>query len=102
MSTTLEREVITPNLLGKFVEMLLVVEQYCAMFIYFNKENYFGPNSCRGKSKVGLNKNISREVMALHTLGMDSDYNQQDIIELAKGITGWSVKRLKKSIAQVF
>jgi len=40
--------------------------------------------------------------MELHTLGMDSDYSQQDIIELAKGITGWSVKRLKKRIAQVF
>ena len=40
--------------------------------------------------------------MELHTLGMDSDYSQQDIIKLAKGITGWSVKRLKKSIAQVF
>tara|TARA_B100000809_G_scaffold252064_1_gene286310 strand:+ start:558 stop:725 length:168 start_codon:yes stop_codon:yes gene_type:complete len=45
LSTTLEREAITPNLLGKFVEMLLVVEQHCAMLIYSNKENSFGPNS---------------------------------------------------------
>jgi uncharacterized protein (DUF1800 family) len=77
--------------------MLLAVEQHPAMLIYLNNEKSFGPNSRLAKKrKIGLNENLSREIMELHTLGVDSGYTQKDVIELAKGITGWSVKNFKK------
>ena len=97
LSATLEREAIAPNLLGNFEDMLLAVEQHPAMLIYLNNEKSFGSNSrIAKKRKVGLNENLAREIMELHTLGVNSGYSQGDVIELAKGITGWSVKKPKK------
>jgi len=97
LSPTLEREAIAPNLLGNFADLLLAVEQHPAMLIYLNNEKSFGPNSRMAKKrKVGLNENLAREIMELHTLGVAGGYSQNDVIELAKGITGWSVKRPKK------
>jgi len=97
LSPTLEREAISPNLLGNFEDLLLAVEQHPAMLIYLNNEKSFGPNSRMAKKrKVGLNENLAREIMELHTLGVNGGYSQADVIELAKGITGWSVKRPKK------
>lgn len=94
---TLEREAIAPNLLGNFEDMLLAVEQHPAMLIYLNNEKSFGPNSRMAKKrKVGLNENLAREIMELHTLGVNGGYSQIDVIELAKGITGWSVKNPKR------
>lgn len=101
LSGTLEREAIAPNLLGNFADMLLAVEQHPAMLIYLNNEKSFGPNSrIAKKRKIGLNENLAREIMELHTLGVDGGYSQADVIELAKGITGWSVKNpIKKRSA---
>jgi len=97
LSPTLEREAIAPNLLGNFEEMLLAVEQHPAMIVYLNNEKSFGPNSRMAKKrKIGLNENLAREIMELHTLGVNGGYSQGDVIELAKAITGWSVKRPKK------
>jgi len=97
LSPTLEREAIAPNLLGNFSDMLLAVEQHPAMLVFLNNEKSFGPNSRMAKKrKVGLNENLAREIMELHTLGVNGGYKQADVIELAKGITGWSVKRPKK------
>ncbi len=97
LAATLEREAIAPHLLGDFSDMLLAVEQHPAMLIYLNNEKSFGPNSRMAKKrKVGLNENLAREIMELHTLGVDGGYSQEDVIELAKGITGWSVKRPKR------
>lgn len=92
LAATLEREAIAPNLFGNFEDMLLAVEQHPAMLIYLNNERSFGANSKMAKRrKVGLNENLAREILELHTLGVDGGYSQEDIIELAKGITGWSV-----------
>ncbi len=97
LSPTLEREAIAPNLLGNFENMLLAVEQHPAMIVYLNNEKSFGPNSRMAKKrKIGLNENLAREIMELHTLGVNGGYNQGDVVELAKAITGWSVKRPKK------
>ncbi|MEW6995992.1 DUF1800 family protein [Colwelliaceae bacterium MEBiC 14330] len=94
LSPTLEREAIAPNLLGNFSDLLLAVEQHPAMIVYLNNEKSFGANSRLAKKrKVGLNENLAREIMELHTLGVNSGYSQQDVIELAKALTGWSVKR---------
>ncbi|XQW86840.1 DUF1800 domain-containing protein [Thalassotalea piscium] len=92
LSATLEREAIAPNLLGKFEDLLLAVEQHPAMLIYLNNERSFGPNAKISKKKnKGLNENLAREILELHTLGVNSGYTQSDVIELAKGISGWSV-----------
>ncbi|WP_181898377.1 DUF1800 domain-containing protein [Alteromonas aestuariivivens] len=94
LASTLEREAIAPNLLGNFADMLLAVSQHPAMLIYLNNENSFGENSRLGKNKgKGLNENLAREILELHTLGVDGGYSQQDVIELAKALTGWSVQK---------
>ena len=96
---TLEREAIAPHLLGSFEELLIAVTQHPAMLIYLNNEKSVGPDSpfaLRAKSKKrlkGLNENLAREILELHTVGVNSGYTQQDVTELAKGITGWSVSR---------
>ncbi|MDP7591127.1 MAG: DUF1800 domain-containing protein [Litorilituus sp.] len=97
LSATLEREAIAPNLLGQFEEMLLAVEQHPAMLFYLNNEKSFGPNSRMAKKRnKGLNENLAREILELHTLGVNGIYKQADVIELAKAITGWSVKNPQK------
>ncbi len=76
LSATLEREAIGPNLLGNFEDMLLAVEQHPAMLIYLNNERSFGPNSIMAKKRAkGLNENLAREIMELHTLGVDGGYS---------------------------
>ena len=97
LSPTLEREAIAPHIHGKFEDLLLAVTSHPAMLIYLNNERSFGENSKLGRKKnVGLNENLAREILELHTLGVDGGYHQQDVIELAKGITGWSVATEKK------
>ncbi|TKB47212.1 DUF1800 domain-containing protein [Thalassotalea mangrovi] len=94
LAATLEREAIAPYLLGSFTDMLIAVCQHPAMLIYLNNEKSFGPNSIFVQhGRLGLNENLAREILELHTLGVDGGYNQADVVELAKGITGWSVKK---------
>jgi uncharacterized protein (DUF1800 family) len=98
LAATLEREAIAPNLFGNFEDMLLAVEQHPAMLIYLNNERSFAANSKMAKRrKIGLNENLAREILELHTLGVDGGYSQEDIIELTKGITGWSVVHYRES-----
>lgn len=91
LAPTLEREAIAPHLLGKFSDMLMAVSKHPAMLLYLNNERSFGPNSTMGKRGKGLNENLAREIIELHTLGVNGGYTQSDVTELAKGITGWSV-----------
>ncbi|MGO2129975.1 DUF1800 domain-containing protein [Pseudoalteromonas sp. JB197] len=103
LASMLEREAIAPNLLGQFDDLLISVIQHPAMLIYLNNEKSFGPNSkVAKKSGRGLNENLTREILELHTLGVNSGYSQKDVIELAKGITGWSVANSLKDKAQGF
>ena len=98
LAPTLEREAIAPHLLGKFENMLLAVVQHPAMLIYLNNEQSFGPNSKLGRKRnKGMNENLAREILELHTLGVNGGYSQADVIELAKGITGWTVQTNEKS-----
>lgn len=92
LAPTLEREAIAPHLMGQFEDMLMAVVKHPAMLIYLNNEQSFGPNSRLGKKRrKGLNENLAREILELHTLGINGRYQQQDVQELARGITGWSV-----------
>lgn len=87
-----EREAIRPHVLGAFREMLLAVESHPAMLQYLDNAQSVGPESKAGQnSHRGLNENLAREIMELHTLGVGSGYTQADVTSLAKILTGWSV-----------
>ena len=87
-----EREAIRPNILGKFSDLLLNVVMHPAMLTYLDNISSIGPNSKIGlKRSKGLNENLAREILELHTLGVNGGYRQTDVIALAKLITGWSV-----------
>ncbi|MCP5433049.1 MAG: DUF1800 domain-containing protein [Alphaproteobacteria bacterium] len=90
-SPAYERDVIHPHVTGKFADMLMAAIKSPAMLIFLDNHVSVGPNSPFGrKSKDGLNENLGREILELHTLGVDGGYTQDDVIALSKGITGWS------------
>ncbi|WP_310621358.1 DUF1800 domain-containing protein [Flexibacterium corallicola] len=86
-----ERDVIRPNILGRFEDMLLASIQHPAMLNYLDNNRSIGPNSNYGrKSQRGLNENLAREILELHTLGVNGGYTQADIIAFAKTLSGWT------------
>ena len=86
-----EREAIRPHVLGRFSEMLMAVEQHPAMLFFLDNQQSLGPDSRAGRNrKRGLNENLAREIMELHTLGVGSGYAQDDVTSLARIITGWT------------
>ena len=87
-----EREAIRAHVLGRFGDMLLAVESHPAMLIYLDNARSIGPNSPAGRNRSrGLNENLAREILELHTLGVRSVYTQDDVTNFAKVITGWTV-----------
>jgi uncharacterized protein (DUF1800 family) len=86
-----EREAIRPHVLGRFADMLKAVEQHPAMLFFLDNQQSFGPDSRAGQNrKRGLNENLAREIMELHTLGVGGGYTQEDVTSLARIITGWT------------
>ena len=86
-----EREAIRPFVLGKFSDMLRAVEQHPAMLFFLDNQQSIGPESKAGQhGKRGLNENLAREIMELHTLGVGGGYAQGDVTALARIITGWT------------
>lgn len=91
-----EGEAIRPHVTGNFFDMLLAVVKHPAMLMYLDNAQSIGPNSMVGqRRKKGLNENLAREILELHTMGVGSGYSQNDVIALAKIITGWSMNREK-------
>ena len=96
-----EREAVRPHVLGRFADMVLASARHPAMLVYLDNFQSIGPAS-RGATRGGrgrggargLNENYARELLELHTLGVDGGYTQQDVQELAKILTGWSVAGL--------
>jgi uncharacterized protein (DUF1800 family) len=121
MITAYERDAIRPHALGKFKDLLVATAKSPAMLFYLDNWQSVGPNSDlakygperrtayarRGRFLVqrrvnpqkaknrpsGLNENYAREIMELHTLGVDGGYTQKDVTELAKVLTGWSIEQ---------
>ena len=92
MSGAYEREAIRPHVLGRFADMLLAVEGHPAMLFYLDNPGSMGPNSVAGINRTrGLNENLARETLELHTLGVRSGYTQDDVISFANVLTGWSL-----------
>jgi uncharacterized protein (DUF1800 family) len=98
-----EREAIRPHVLGRFEDMLFAVEQHPAMLIFLDQAGSTGPNSAaalraaaaESPRRRGINENLAREIMELHTLGVRTGYSQQDVTEFALALTGWSLDRLR-------
>ena len=86
-----EREAIRPHVLGRFADMLEAVEQHPAMLFFLDNQQSLGPDSRAGLIRHrGLNENLAREIMELHTLGVGGGYTQDDVTSLARVITGWT------------
>ncbi|MCU1220342.1 MAG: hypothetical protein JWN42_1539, partial [Candidatus Angelobacter sp.] len=116
MVNAYEREVIRPHALGKFKDILAATAKSPAMLFYLDNWQSVGPDSelalygpqrrgnrrgrfarprpQQGKNRPsGLNENYAREIMELHTLGVDGGYTQKDVTELAKVLTGWTIEQ---------
>ena len=96
-----EREAIRPHVLGRFEDMVLASAKHPAMLAYLDAFQSIGPSSpgarAPGRSNGavrGLNENYARELLELHTLGVNGGYTQQDVRELAKVLTGWTIDGL--------
>jgi uncharacterized protein (DUF1800 family) len=87
-----EQQAIRPFALGRFRDLLFATTKHPAMLVYLDNTLSTAPGSpgARGKQK-GLNENFAREVMELHTLGVDGGYTQEDVITLARILTGWTL-----------
>jgi uncharacterized protein (DUF1800 family) len=87
-----EREAIRPHVLGRFADMLLAAEGHPAMLLYLDNAQSIGPNSVAGINRdKGLNENLGREILELHTLGVRTVYAQDDVTNFAKVLTGWTI-----------
>jgi len=94
-----EREAIRPYVLGKFADMLKAVESHPAMLFYLDNQRSSGPNSAAGRfAGKGLNENLAREILELHTLGAEGGYSQDDVTALARILTGWSIAQAESEV----
>src|ERR1700754_2550968 len=92
MSGAYEREAIRPHVLGRFTDLLLAAEGHPAMLFYLDQSISMGANSIAGINRTrGLNENLAREILELHTLGVRSGYTQDDVISFANVLTGWTL-----------
>jgi uncharacterized protein (DUF1800 family) len=94
MAGAYEREAIRPHVLGRFADMLLAAEGHPAMLLYLDNAQSIGPNSIAGVNRDrGLNENLAREILELHTLGVRTTYTQDDVTNFAKVLTGWTIRQ---------
>jgi uncharacterized protein (DUF1800 family) len=90
--TSYERDAIRPYALGNFRDLLGATAKHPAMLFYLDNVVSSAPDPS-GKGKRGLNENYARELMELHTLGVDGGYTQKDVTELARMLTGWTFEQ---------
>jgi len=93
-----EADAIRPRVLGRFQDLLLAAVRHPAMLLYLDQARSTGANSLlarragmRQQSAQGLNENLAREILELHTLGVRTGYTQGDVTELARALTGWTL-----------
>ena len=96
-----ERDAIRPHVLGRYEDMVLASAQHPAMLTYLDNAASIGPRSrgaqraqSRGRNR-GLNENYARELLELHTLGVEGPYGQQDVEQLARILTGWTLRGMR-------
>jgi uncharacterized protein (DUF1800 family) len=87
-----EREAIRPHVFGRFEDMLVASTTHPGMLVYLDQERSAGPDSMAGERRhMGLNENLAREILELHTVGADAGYTQADVTEFARALTGYSI-----------
>ena len=87
-------EAVRPHVNGRFADMLKAVETHPVMLAYLDQTNSMGPNSVRAQRRDrGLNENLAREILELHTIGVDGPYDQRDVRQLAELLTGLGLDR---------
>src|SRR5207249_6619877 len=94
---------IRPDMLGKFKDLLVETAQSPAMLFYLDNFQSVDPVAAgriqrrfggQAKQRRGLNENYARELLELHTLGVDGGYTQHDVVEVARALTGWTTRRM--------
>ena len=90
--TAYERDAIRPYVLGKFKDMLLATARSPAMLFYLDNWQSVAPGTRGRRGSRGLNENYGRELLELHTLGVEGGYTQKDVIEVARCFTGWTIQ----------
>lgn len=104
LAPVFERDVVRPRVTGAFGDMLLASTKHPGMLVYLDNYVSIGPDSFLARNPAvlppylreilkGLNENLGREILELHTMGVRSGYTQADVTTLAKIITGWTVRR---------
>jgi uncharacterized protein (DUF1800 family) len=93
LANAYEVEAIRPHVGGYFRDMLIAVMRHPAMLLYLDNNS---------SSVRGINENLAREILELHTLGINGGYTQDDVIALAKILTGWTVKRNKRELINIY
>lgn len=106
LAAPMEREAVRPHVTGRFADLLVAVETHPAMLLYLDNVRSTGPNSPLGRRIAqrlarkgdgdegkagGLNENLGREAMELHTVGVHGGYTQADVTEFSRALTGWSI-----------
>jgi uncharacterized protein (DUF1800 family) len=102
-----EREAIRPHALGRFRDLVLATARHPAMLFYLDnwtstRAGLVVPRGPDAGRPSGLNENYARELLELHTLGVDGGYTQQDVIEVARCFTGWSIDRPQQGGGFIF
>jgi uncharacterized protein (DUF1800 family) len=102
-----ERDVIRPHALGRFPDLLRATARHPAMLFYLDnwlsaRRDFVIPGGAERGRTLGLNENYARELMELHTLGVDGGYTQRDVTEVARAFTGWSLDRPREDGRFVF
>ena len=103
MPPSFERDVVRPHVMGRFEDMLLASTRHPGMLLYLDNERNLGPSSKRAADPrkrrllpidppTGLNENLAREILELHTLGVDGGYSQADVTRFAKVLSGWRIR----------
>ncbi|HZI51870.1 MAG TPA: DUF1800 domain-containing protein [Terriglobia bacterium] len=113
LTTDFEMTVIRPRVFGKFQDLLLATAQSPAMLFYL--DNHLSstpepaqqagrkrPNANNNKRAAGINENYARELMELHTMGVDGGYTQKDVTEVARALTGWTIDQPRMNGSFVF
>lgn len=96
--TAYERDAIHPHVLGKFEDLLRATAQSPAMLFYLDNWESVGAQSPAGiRRQRGLNENYGRELLELHTLGVDGGYTQKDVTEVARCFTGWTIRQPQRA-----
>ncbi len=100
LSPVFEREAIRPHVFGRFETLLIASSTHPGMLAYLDQQQSVGPGSVQiqraamrqgPRAKAGLNENLAREIMELHTVGADGGYSQADVTEFARALTGWGI-----------